>query len=148
MTRIRRVRVGRPAAPLANTGGNALSCNQQEVTWVKLADGSILTADPPVQPGANHSERYVPAQGKWVADTPLGFSLFNTEFGYNGDGETGPAFLLPKGNAIFIGGSALTGLYIPSAPQGVYKWTSGSLSPNGGPRRVRRRFRRTTRREP
>lgn len=123
---------------LANTGGNALSCNEQETSWVKLQDGSILTADPPVQPGAlETSERYVPSLNKWFADTSLGFTLFNTEFGYNGDGEEGPAFLLPNGTAIFIGGDPARGIYTPGAPPSpgsppvVGAWTQGSLSPNG-----------------
>ena len=125
-----------PAAPLANTGNNVFSCSQQETTWVKLADGSILTADPPVLPGATQtSERFI--QNKWVADQSLGFSLFDVEFGYTtglgSDGEEGPAFLLPNGNALFIGGSPVTGLYMPGAPQGYLTWTPGSLSPNGGP---------------
>ena len=122
------------AAPLANTGGNAFSCNQQEATWVKLTDGSILTADPPVLPGDNQtSERFF--QNQWVTGVPLGFSLFDTEFGYTtnlgSDGEEGPAFLLPNGNAFLIGGAPVTGLYIPGAPQAFYAWTPASLAPMG-----------------
>jgi hypothetical protein len=123
---------------LANTGGTALSCSQQEASWVKLQDASILTVDPPAQPGASEtSERYVPALQKWVQDTAPGFPLFDSEFGYNGDGEEGPAFLTPTGNAIFIGGSIYTGIYTPAAPPpsgappAPGMWVGNVLSPNG-----------------
>ena len=67
---------------LANIGDTALSCSQQEASWVKLQDGSIVTADPPLQPEANQtSERYIPSLQKWVQDKPPGFPLFDNEFG-------------------------------------------------------------------
>lgn len=123
---------------LANPGGTYYSCNEQETSWVKLQDGSILTADPPVQPGANEtSERYIPSLHEWVQDKSLGFSLFDSEYGYSGDGEEGPAFLLPNGTAIFIGGGPFTGIYTPGpqpapgSPPVQGAWTQGSLSPNG-----------------
>ncbi len=122
---------------LANTGGNALSCNEQEATWMKLPDGSILTADPPVQVRDNlTSERYIPSQHQWVKDTSLGFTLFDDYYGLNGDGEEGPAFLLPNGNALFIGGASVTGIYTPtpqSAPGSPMSgsWTQGAMSASG-----------------
>jgi hypothetical protein len=129
---------GGTLANTVNTPASAqFTCNQQEVTWVKLQDGSILTADPPMSAGANEtSERYIPSLNQWIPDTPLGFTLFDSEFGYSGDGEEGPAFLLPNGHAIFIGGDPATGTYTPGtqapdSPPVTGTWTKGGLSPNG-----------------
>jgi hypothetical protein len=127
---------------LANIGTTAsayYTCSQLEDTWVKLADGSILTADPPPSSGANQtSERYVFSQHKWIADQPLGFRLYDSEFGLSGSGEMGPAFLLPDGEALFIGGGIYTGLYTPqqlSPPSGFTAsssfWTPSTLIPFG-----------------
>jgi hypothetical protein len=91
------------------------TCDQQEATWVKLQDGSILTADPPAYLGATEtSERYLPLVHRWARERPLGFSLFDMEYGYNGHGEEGPAFLLPNGDAMFIGGAPAMGFYTPT----------------------------------
>lgn len=134
------------AGTLANVGtasSTAYTCTEQEDTWVKLQDGSVLTADPPPPvpagtPLANQtSERYIPSLHKWVADAPLGFRLYDTEFGWSGGGETGPAFLLPNGNALFIGGSSMTGTYTPAAaqpagsPPASGTWTEAPIAPNG-----------------
>jgi len=130
------------AGTLANigpNGGTAWTCSQQEDTWVILQDGSVLTADPP-PPGSSTtqtSERYIPALKKWVADKSLGFRLYDSEFGWSGGGETGPAFLLPNGNALFIGGSPITGTYTPGptpppgSPPAEGTWTQAPIAPNG-----------------
>jgi hypothetical protein len=125
------------ALPLANTGGanpTGWSCSQQEDTWVKLQDGSILTADPPsppAQPGfpqtPQTSERFVSSQNAWVTEANLGFALYDSEFGWSGGGETGPAFLLPTGKAVFIGGSPVMGTYDP----GTNAWSQSSIAPDG-----------------
>ncbi|MGA3132806.1 MAG: hypothetical protein ABSD59_18530 [Terracidiphilus sp.] len=134
------------AGALANVGTASsapYTCSQQEDTWVKLQDGSVITADPPppTQPGSplasQTSERYIPTLHKWVQDTPLGFRLYDTEFGWSGGGETGPAFLLPNGNALFIGGSPVTGTYTPApappagSPPAPGTWTQAPIAPNG-----------------
>jgi hypothetical protein len=123
--------------PLANTGGvnpTGYSCSQQEDTWVKLQDGSILTADPPSPPAAagspqtpQTSERFIPSQMAWVAEANLGFALYDTEFGWSGGGETGPAFTLPNGQAIFIGASPVIGTYNPA----TNTWSQSNIAPNG-----------------
>ncbi len=125
------------AIPLANIGGanpTGWSCSQQEDTWVKLRDGSILTADPPSPPAPGGSpqtpqtsERFLPSQSAWVAEANLGFALYDTEFGWSGGGETGPAFLLPTGKAVFIGGSPVMGIYDPVANA----WSQSRIAPNG-----------------
>jgi hypothetical protein len=125
------------AISLANTGGadpTGYSCSQQEDTWVKLQDGSILTADPPSPPAPDGSpqtpqtsERFMPSQMAWVAEGNLGFALYDSEFGWSIGGETGPAFLLPTGKAVFIGGSPVMGTYDPVANA----WSQSSIAPNG-----------------
>jgi hypothetical protein len=125
------------ALSLANTGGTdstGWSCSQQEDTWVKLQDGSILTADPPSPPAQSGSpqthqtsERFVPSLNAWVPEANLEFALYDTEAGWSGGGETGPAFLLPAGKAIFIGGSPVMGIYDPVANA----WSQSPIAPNG-----------------
>jgi hypothetical protein len=125
------------AIPLANTGGKnptGYSCSQQEDTWVKLQDGSILTADPPSPPAPagspqtpQTSERFFPSLNKWISQAPLGFALYDTEAGWSGGGETGPAFLLPNGHAVFLGGASVMGTYDPVANT----WSQSTIAPNG-----------------
>ncbi|HTL16856.1 MAG TPA: kelch repeat-containing protein, partial [Patescibacteria group bacterium] len=62
--------------------------NQNEATWVKLPDDSILTIDPSLNPAfLNTSERFIPSlnngQGGWIADKSLPVPM------YNGVSETG-----------------------------------------------------------
>lgn len=136
------------AGTLANIGtpaSSAYTCNQQEDTWVKLQDGSVLTADPPLSPTAQTqtSERYVPSLQKWVADTSLSFRLYDTQFGWSGNGETGPGFLLSNGSVFFVGGSSYSGTYTPShlaprpRPPVPSTWIQGDLwattNPSAGP---------------
>jgi hypothetical protein len=134
---------------LANTGKTSVSCNQQEASWVKLQDGSILTADPPArQPDGTYvqtSERYIPSPGglgKWVQDANVGmgaanFPLFDSYFGWSGDGEEGPAFILPNGNALFVGGFIYAGLYTPpvqgaaGSPPGTGAWSPIIMTSEG-----------------
>jgi hypothetical protein len=120
------------AGKLANTAGTEFSCSEQETSWVKLQDGSVLTADPPTIPGAlETSERYVPSTSSWVPDRNLGFTLFNNFYGWDVDGEEGPAFLLPDGRAIFIGGSSVYGIYTPGVSGVMGSWQQYPLPLNG-----------------
>ena len=86
------------------------SGNQDEATWVKLPDGSILMVDDPNNPSltTDSSERYIPSLGKWVTDATVPVQLYTTH------NELGPAFLLPDGRAFFIGGNGHTAYYTPS----------------------------------
>jgi hypothetical protein len=120
------------AGTLAHTGTDEFSCSEQETSWVKLQDHSVLTADPPMMPGAlQTSERYIPqATPPWVADQNLGFTLFNTVYGLDSDGEEGPAFLLPNGQAIFIGGSSVYGIYTPGGGAATGSWQQFPLPTN------------------
>ena len=98
-----------------------------EATWVKLTDGSILAVDSQ----ATSSERYVGSS--WVSDATVPVMLYSS---IALDGEEGPAFLLPNGNAIFIGATHFTAIYQPgpggSAPG---SWTAGPplILPTSGP---------------
>lgn len=103
--------------------------NQNEGSWVKLADDSILTIDL-ANPAANstNSERFIPSLNKWVKDAKVPATLFATP-----GSELGPALLLPNGKAIFFGGNNNTAIYTPSPLGGTNfgTWTSGPSFPNG-----------------
>lgn len=94
---------------------------QDEASWVKLPDDSILTIDP----FGTHSERYIPSQNRWVDDGIVPVSM------YNNIGELGPAFLLPGGRAFFLGGVSHTALYAPSGTTSPGTWTAGPDIPDG-----------------
>ncbi|MCB9879114.1 MAG: hypothetical protein H6835_16080 [Planctomycetes bacterium] len=97
---------------------------QDEATWVKLADDSILTVDP----FGTQSERYRPATNTWVADSNVPTALYDPYLH-----EIGPGVLLPDGRAFFIGSTGHTALYTPSPsqPPGAGTWTAGPDLPNG-----------------
>ena len=95
--------------------------DQAEASWVKLADGSILTIDP----YGTHSERYIPALNKWINDSTVPVSLYDT------NGELGAGILLPDGRAFFLGGTGHTALYTPSGNTNAGTWAAGPDFPNG-----------------
>ena len=88
-----------------------------EGVWLKLADGSILQA----VNGA--SERYIPSTNQWVVDAAVPATLFS-------GGETGSAYLLPDGRAIFLGYSH-TDIYTPDPGGGTGSWVAGPDIPDG-----------------
>ncbi|HXC31346.1 MAG TPA: hypothetical protein VNZ56_02670 [Verrucomicrobiae bacterium] len=55
------------------------------------------------------------------------FALYDNQFGWSGGGEMGPAFLLPSGKAVFIGGNPVMGIYDPVANT----WSQSCIAPNG-----------------
>ncbi len=102
---------------------------QDEPSWVKLQDGSILTLT-----GTN-SERFVPSLNKWVADASVPTPLFG--YGY----EIGAGVLLPNGKIFYIGGTNHTaiytpwttnsdGLYTPAGTTNFGSWVAGPDIPN------------------
>ncbi len=95
---------------------------QDEAGWVKLPDDSILTIDPF---GAN-SERYIPSSNTWVDDGIVPESLYDS-FGF----ELGTAFLLPSGNAFFLGSTGHTAIYAPTGTTSPGAWTAGPDIPSG-----------------
>lgn len=95
---------------------------QDEASWVKLPDDSILTIDP----FGTHSERYIPSLNKWVDDSVVPVQIYSSSLG-----EMGPAFLLPNGKAFFIGGTSHTALYTPTGTTNVGLWAAGPDIPDG-----------------
>jgi hypothetical protein len=95
---------------------------QDEASWVKLPDDSILTIDP----FGTNSERYIPSSNTWVNDGVVPVSLYDRFLS-----ELGAAFLLPSGNAFFLGSTGHTALYTPTGTTGPGSWTAGPTIPNG-----------------
>ena len=94
---------------------------QDEASWVKLPDQSILTIDP----FGTNSERYIPASNTWINDANVPIKMY----GDNG-GELGAAFLLPDGRAFFLGASGNTAYYTPSGTTSPGSWAAGPVIPN------------------
>lgn len=104
------------AGPKLFRGGS-----QDEASWVKLPDDSILTVDP----FGTNSERYIPASNSWINDANVPVSLYDP-FG----GELGPALLLPNGKAIFFGSTGHTAIYTPTGNTTPGSWVAGPDIPN------------------
>ena len=104
-------------------GGPSLyrGTDQDEASWVKLPDNSIITIDP----FGTDSERYIPSLNQWVNDADVPVSLYDPY----GD-ELGPAFLLPNGTAIFFGSLPHTAIYTPSGNNSPGTWARGPDYPN------------------
>jgi len=94
--------------------------DQDETTWVKLPDDSILALDI----GTVNSERYIPSLNEWIADASAPVDL------YNGNGELGGGFLLPNGKVFYIGGTGQTAIYTPSGNTSPGTWTPGPTLPD------------------
>lgn len=96
------------------------SANQNEASWVKLPDDSILT----VPTNSMTSQRYVPANNAWEDAGNVPVNLYSA-FG----SETGAALMLPDGRAFFIGGSNKTAIYRPTEPLAT-RWIAGPDIPD------------------
>ena len=96
--------------------------DQDEASWVKLPDDSILTIDP----ASLHSERYIPAQNRWVNDASVPVPIYDT-VGI----EIGAAVLLPDGRAMFFGATGHTVFYTPTGTATAGRWTAGPDIPDG-----------------
>src|ERR1035438_3478219 len=109
-----------PQSNAWSAGGAFLSGrNQNEASWVKLPDDSIISPD---NDSANSdSERYVPASNEWLnaSAVPSTMKLYS-------QGEMGPGLLLPGGRAVFFGGTGHVTLYALPTPQSpLGTWTAG-----------------------
>ncbi|MEI6297877.1 MAG: kelch repeat-containing protein, partial [bacterium] len=114
-----------PATDSFSRGPSSLQW-QNEATWVKLPDDSILTIDPTRSDTLlNTSERYIPALNIWIQDAQLKAPM------YNAAQEIGPGLLLPDGRAFFIGGMGHTALYTPTGTTEPGTWTQGPDLPTG-----------------
>lgn len=96
---------------------------QDEASWVKLPDDSILTLDPY---GYYSSERYIPSLNKWIVDAVPPVQLFSS-----GNNEIGPGFMLAGGRAFFLGGTGHTLYYTPTGNNSPGIWVQGSDIPLG-----------------
>jgi autotransporter-associated beta strand protein len=94
---------------------------QDEASWVKLPDDSILTIDP----FGTNSERYLPASNTWINDASLPIALYDP-YG----GELGAGFLLADGRAFFLGSSGHTAFYTPTGTAAPGAWTRGPDLPD------------------
>ena len=109
--------------PGANTwsGGPKALASQNEASWVKLPDDSILTVDK----SSTTSERYIPSQNQWANDAVVSVSL------YDGFAELGAGIFLQNGKAFFLGGNGKTALYTPSGNTSPGSWATGPNIPAG-----------------
>jgi hypothetical protein len=101
--------------------GNPPHGNQNEATWVKLPDDSILTIDQILSTGnnVNTTERFIPSLNSWITDATTTVPM------YNYSQETGPGLLLPGGRVLFFGGQARTAYYTPTGNNSNGSWTEG-----------------------
>ena len=100
---------------------------QDEASWVKLPDDSILTMDPFgswTNGGTNPSERYIPSSNTWVNDGLVPNTLYD-QFGF----ELGAGILLPNGKAFMLGSTGQTALYTPSGTTSPGTWVAGPVIP-------------------
>jgi len=101
------------------TAGPSAFGGQNEASWVKLPDNSILTVDE----NSTLSERFVPSLNRWVSDANVPVALYS-------GGEIGAALLLPNGKAFFLGCSGHTALYTPTGTTNSGTWAAGPDIPN------------------
>ncbi|NOS72456.1 MAG: hypothetical protein HOP33_21355 [Verrucomicrobia bacterium] len=104
------------------TNGPPTLGGQNEVSWVKLPDDSILTVDIL----STNAERYIPGLNKWISDAGVPVPLYS-RYG----AETGPAMLLPNGKVIFFGDHGPNALYTPSGNTNFGTWQAAPSFPNG-----------------
>ena len=97
---------------------------QDESSWVKLPDDSILTIDFPLT-GDNSTERFIPALNQWIPDAPVSQNLWHLF-----TGEIGGAYLLPNGKVFCLGGTNRTAIYTPSGTTNVGSWVNGPDIPD------------------
>jgi hypothetical protein len=106
----------------ANGGTLFRGSYQDEASWVKLPDDSILTIDP----FGTSSERYIPSLNQWINDATVPVSLYDS-FGF----ELGAGFLLPDGRAFYLGSTGKTAFYTPTGNTNRGSWQAGPVIPNG-----------------
>jgi regulation of enolase protein 1 (concanavalin A-like superfamily) len=95
------------------------SFDADEQGGVTLPDHSVLTVY------NNKSERYIPAENKWITDAALPASESDSL------GEYGVDTLLPNGNALFIGSGGNSAIYTPSGSTAPGTWVAGPSIPGG-----------------
>jgi Kelch motif len=95
---------------------------QDESSWVKLPDQTILTIDP----FGTSASRYNPTTNAWVDSGVVPVQVYDS-FG----DELGPSFLLKDGRAIYLGSTGHTAYYTPPAGGvGAGTWAAGPDIPS------------------
>lgn len=94
--------------------------DEDEASTVKLPDDSILVIDAFQQT----SERYIPSLNVWTNDADVPDDLYDVV-----GGEEGAGFLLPNGNAFFLGSAPVTAIYTPTGNTSPGTWTNGPVIP-------------------
>ena len=94
---------------------------QDEASWVKLPDNSILTIDP----FGTNSERYIPSLNQWINDAIVPVPMYDP-YG----SELGAAFLLPDGRVFYLGATGNTVFYTPSGGTNLGSWQTGPVIPS------------------
>ncbi len=95
--------------------------DQDEASWVKLPDNSILAIDP----FGTNSERYIPSLNQWINDANVPVVIYDPVYF-----EMGPGLLLLDGRAIFLGATGNSVFYTPSGTTAMGTWTAGPTLPN------------------
>jgi hypothetical protein len=105
--------------------------DSSEASWVKLPDNSILTVAALGDSGASGftSQRYIPNLNQWIPDANLPVQIYANLLPHY-VGETGPAFLLPNGQAFFVGGTGATALYTGTGSTNQGSWAGGTDIPD------------------
>jgi hypothetical protein len=107
------------------TGTGKQGSSNDEETWTRLWDGTILTVDCNNTVNLQASEIYTPSTGKWT----LGPNTANKTCDINPDGsgshENGPAILMYNGNVLAVGGTGHNDIYNPTAKT----WAAAPESP-------------------
>jgi hypothetical protein len=110
------------------TGAGKQGSSNDEESWTRLWDDSILTVDCNNTVNLQASEIYTPSTGKWT----LGPNTANKTCDINPDGsgshENGPAILRYDGNVIAIGGTGHNDIY----SQTTKTWAAAPESPSIG----------------
>jgi hypothetical protein len=100
--------------------------DQDEASWIKLPDDSILSIDyQPPDSTSTSSERFIPSLNEWIADAPVSQQEFDLD-----DGEIGEGFLLPNGQVFQLGGTGTTAIYTPSGTTNTGVWVDGPDIPD------------------
>lgn len=116
-----------PATNTWSSGGTLFRGTwQDEATWSKLPDDTIITLDPfgSNTYGNSPSERYNPATNTWINDAVSPVNLYDA-FGF----EIGGSLLLPNGKVFFLGSNGNTAIYTPSGTTSPGAWVAGPVIP-------------------
>ena len=109
-----------PVTSTFTPGPNTLGIDD-ETSWTKLPDNSILFADL----YASTTERYIPATNTWIHDADIPLDLYDA-YGY----EAGASFILPDGRAFFLGSTSTSAYYTPSGNTTPGTWAVGPVIPD------------------